>query len=102
MRSCIAADRSPVSISSAVRFRSSAFSIAARPLETLVRRQIPSAFKLKGTMPTGAISEHGFSTLLAGAQRRLRTFAIGDVSADAAVTDEVPRVVKHRQPRTET
>src|SRR5205085_1632462 len=30
---------------------------------------------------------------------RLRAFAIGDVSADAAVTDEAPRLVKYRQPR---
>src|SRR6202043_3587168 len=43
--------------------------------------------------------EHGSPTLLARPQSRLRTFAIGDVPADAAVTDEAPRLVKYRQPR---
>ena len=75
------------------------FGIAGHPLETLVRRQIPSALKINRRNADRSGLEHRSPALFGRAQRRLGPLAISDVPADAAVADEAPRLVKYRQPR---
>jgi hypothetical protein len=58
------------------------FGVAGHLLETLVRRQIPSVFKIEcGDGDRGGL-ERGSPTLLAGAQRRFRPLAAGDIDDD--------------------
>jgi hypothetical protein len=73
--------------------------IAGHPLETLVRHQIASVLKIEHCDADRGGLEHGSPTLFARAQRRFRPLAICNMSADASVTDEAPRLVKNRQPR---